>query len=100
MQMGKRKQDTEDMEGRGAGGVAKIRRKGKSKQQQKQEQQHPQDTPAGRRICFLLLVSYGKCSLLNIPLTPNTHFFLGYHVDPLLKKGSIYLEKPGFQKIA
>ena len=27
----------------------------------------------------------------------HTHFFLGYHVDPLLKK-SIYLEKPGFLK--
>ena len=35
--------------GRG-GGVAKIRRKGKSKQHHKLEQQHPQDTAAGRRI--------------------------------------------------
>ena len=32
--------------GNGGGG-------GKSKQQQKQEQQHPQDTPAGRRILFM-----------------------------------------------
>ena len=43
----------------GGGGVAKIRRKGKSKQHHKQEQQHPQDTPAGRRIfCFNLGQNY------------------------------------------
>ena len=40
-----------------------------------------------------------KCSSLQVPPTPNTHLFSGYHVDPLLKKPVCTMENQVLQKI-
>ena len=67
-----------------------------SKEEVRKEEAPPR---AGFFVSFLAGRSVGVLYIyIYIPPTPNTHFFLGYHVDPPTKKGGMYRGKPGYSK--